>query len=61
MTPQETIIQHSDGRLYLVEYLGDGIVIAIYRETGERLDCANHPEIKRTLIHHLEMTGKEAV
>ena len=49
MNSYEQIIQHSDGRLYLVEYLESQIITAIYAECGERLEASRHPEFKKSL------------
>ena len=49
MTPNQQIIQHSDGRLYLVEYIDPYLISAVYAECGQRLCAERHPEFKQSL------------
>ena len=49
MSQHSQIIQHSDGRSYLVEYLTPKLITAVYTEFGQRLEAERHPEFSKSL------------
>ena len=48
MTIYEQIIQH-EGSLYLVEYLDNGLITAVYAENGRKINAERHPDFKPAL------------
>jgi hypothetical protein len=53
MTPNEQIIEHDDGKLYLVEWIpapgGKPLVTRAYTAYGECINAAEYPQLRDSL------------